>query len=138
MPLVGGPQQQPNYGLCGPAHTQLHAQLQPHEEVYEDRKNEFFPLKRFVFMSFGVPGAPSLSTEAQRCGSKSSYEHYNISSNTQALDMLAAAMCSKQAIYHSTFPMNPEERHQHVYRGLCVPDYVHWEFFLHRVYYMES
>lgn len=35
-----------------------------------DRRNEFHSLQRFIFLSFGVPGAPALSQFAQRCSSK--------------------------------------------------------------------
>lgn len=37
-----------------------------------DRRNDFYCLKRFVFLSFGVPDAPALSSRpAQNCISKS-------------------------------------------------------------------
>ena len=32
-----------------------------------DRRNEFFCLKRFIFLSFGVPGAPVLTPKYQQC-----------------------------------------------------------------------
>ncbi len=35
----------------------------------KDRRNEYYNLKRFIFMSLGVPGAPALSVRTQRiCG----------------------------------------------------------------------
>ena len=40
------------------------------ETTFVDRRNEFHSLQRFIFLSFGVPGAPVLSTFAQRCSSK--------------------------------------------------------------------
>ena len=41
--------------------------------VAGDRRNEFFTLKRYIFLTLGMPGTPDITTRMQRISSKSKY-----------------------------------------------------------------
>lgn len=50
----------------------------PPAAVTEDRRNEFFALKRFVFMTLGMPNTSAISSRMQKLSSKCTAQIYQV------------------------------------------------------------
>lgn len=54
----------------GREHFAIGSEKLKKDSIAGDRRNEFFTLKRYIFMTLGMPGTPAITSRMQRISSK--------------------------------------------------------------------